>query len=156
MSRLTLLTAAFVIGAALAAPASACRLTADYKTQDSDVVFVGEAIGVEIFNPEPGDETLSSTVVTFKIDHMIRGEYSGDKLDVRFYPSAIHKAPIDLTPLRSGKDSLSVVGVQLDEEMAGQSRIIGGLCTEQYYAVKPKADSPDYAKSSWKNMTQPY
>ena len=154
MSRLTVIAAALVMGAAIAAPASACRMTSPYDPDKADIVFIGEAIGVDLnFNTSDDIKRFESSTVTFSIQHIIRGDYSGDTIAVGFRPSAIHRPTIDLSPLRAGDQALSVVGVQLDADIPGKADIVGGLCQALYYAVKPQADAPEASTSRWRVMT---
>ena len=160
MTRILNIAIVVMIAAGTALPASACQIMKPHDAAQANFVFVGEATDIDVTyykNRKWWEKrNASSATVTFKIKKVIKGDYSGDRVDATFGFNWFGDPPTSLRELRKGDQHLSLVGTRLIDADAGTAFVIGGICSSTYYMSKPKPDQDKngWAEKNWQGLVE--
>ena len=139
---------------AFTSQASACQFMKPYNEKNASLVFEGTALDIDLIYDKPFNllkplekRNVMSSVATFKIDKIIRGEYESDTIKARFPFDWFGGPPIKLGELTQGYKKKATVGVRapLDGIKNAEDvpmNVVGGLCSEIYFIPHVKPQDP--------------
>ena len=139
---------------AFTSPASACQFMEPYNAKNASLVFEGTALDIDLIYNKPLNllkpfekRSVISSVATFKIDKIIRGEYESDTIKARFPFDWFGGPPKELSELTQGYKKKATVGVRapLDGIKNAEDvpmNVVGGLCSEIYFIPHVKPQDP--------------
>ena len=127
----------------------ACQFMKPYNEKNASLVFEGTALDIDLIYDKPFNllkplekRSVMSSVATFKIDKIIRGEYESDTIKARFPFDWFGGPPIKLGELTQGYKKKATVGVRapLDGTKNAEDvpmNVVGGLCSDCLLYTSP-------------------
>jgi len=130
-----------------ASQALACQTMKFYNPDKADLVFSGTAIDIDVIYNEPFEflkpfkkRNASQSIVTFKVDKIIRGDYKAGKIRAAFPFNWFGGPPKKLSDLRQGYKNKATVGVQMRKSILeaakggdADANVIGGICSSTFF-----------------------